>query len=75
MFLHTDTAHAPWTVVKSNDKKRARIEAMRYVLNQLDYADKDTDLVGRPDGRIVGSAASVLPDEDPGHLAGPDGGA
>ena len=35
MFFYTDTADAPWTVVKSNDKKRARVEAMRHVLNQL----------------------------------------
>ena len=64
MFLHTDTPHAPWTVVKSNDKKRARIEAMRYVLNQFDYADKDSELVGKADPHIVGSAANVLSDED-----------
>jgi polyphosphate kinase 2 len=63
MFLRTDTVHAPWTVVKSNDKKRARIEAMRHVLNRLDYADKDTDVVGHPDPKIVGSAASVLSDD------------
>ncbi|SHM40273.1 polyphosphate kinase 2 [Cryptosporangium aurantiacum] len=62
MFLHTDLAEAPWTVVKSNDKKRARVEAMRYVLSQFDYADKDEEVVGRPDPRIVGPAASVLPD-------------
>ena len=37
MFFHTDTADAPWTVVKSNDKKRARIEAMRHVLARFDY--------------------------------------
>jgi polyphosphate kinase 2 len=63
MFLHTDTAHAPWTVVKSNDKKRARIESMRYVLSRLDYTDKEHGLVGHPDPKIVGSAASVLPDD------------
>jgi polyphosphate kinase 2 len=66
MFLHTDTSHAPWAVVKSNDKKRARVEAMRYVLNQFDYADKDEDLIGHADPQIVGSAASVLSDEDTG---------
>ncbi|GAA3384233.1 polyphosphate kinase 2 [Cryptosporangium minutisporangium] len=62
MFLHTDLAEAPWTVVKSNDKKRARVEAMRYVLSRFDYADKDEEVVGEPDPRIVGPAASVLPD-------------
>ncbi|HEV7187943.1 MAG TPA: polyphosphate kinase 2, partial [Blastococcus sp.] len=39
MFLHTDTAEAPWTVIKSNDKKRARLAALRHVLSRLDYAD------------------------------------
>lgn len=66
MFQHTDTPHAPWAVVKSNDKKRARVEAMRYVLNQFDYSDKDEDLVGKADPQIVGSAANVLSDEDTG---------
>jgi polyphosphate kinase 2 len=59
MFFYTDTADAPWTVIKSNDKKRARIAALRYVLHTLDYADKDTEVVGQPDPLIVGSAASV----------------
>jgi polyphosphate kinase 2 len=59
MFFYTDTADAPWTVIKSNDKKRARIAALRYVLYTLDYADKDPEIVGAPDPLIVGSAASV----------------
>jgi polyphosphate kinase 2 (PPK2 family) len=42
MFAYTDTDYAPWTVVKSNDKKRARVNALRHVLHTLDYADKDT---------------------------------
>ena len=62
MFLHTDTDHAPWTVVKSNDKKRARLAAMRHVLDRLDYDEKDTEVVGVPDPLIVGSAADVLED-------------
>ena len=41
MFQHTHTTHAPWTVVRSNDKKRGRVEAIRFVLNRLDYPDKD----------------------------------
>src|SRR5580692_10833347 len=49
MFWTTDTASAPWTVVKSNDKKRARLEAMRHVLSLFDYANKDESIVGRPD--------------------------
>jgi polyphosphate kinase 2 len=63
MFLHTDTADAPWTVIKSNDKKRGRLEAMRYVLTQLDYTDRNADAIGVPDPSIVGSAADVLEDD------------
>jgi hypothetical protein len=63
MFLHTDTAEAPWTVIKSNDKKRARLAAMRSVLFRLDYAGKDPAAVGVPDPLIVGSAADVLDDD------------
>jgi hypothetical protein len=59
MFRTTDTAAAPWTVVKSNDKKRARLEAMRHVLSLFDYADKDRSVVGQPDEKIVGSASTV----------------
>jgi polyphosphate kinase 2 len=60
MFRATDTETAPWTVVKSNDKRRARIEAMRSVLNRYDYADKDPEIVGEPDSRIIGGAATLL---------------
>ncbi|HTQ16153.1 polyphosphate kinase 2 [Mycobacterium sp.] len=56
MFEATDTEIAPWTVVKSNDKKRARINALRYVLARCDYADKDDEVVGEPDPQIVGRA-------------------
>jgi polyphosphate kinase 2 len=84
MFRATDTEVAPWTVVKSNDKKRARIEAMRSVLARFDYADKDDDAVGTPDFRIVGPAATLLEEgeddtslsptpiaPDPDHEPGP----
>ena len=47
MFFETDTADAPWTVVKSDCKKRARLNAMRYALHQLHYADKDLNNIGR----------------------------
>jgi len=60
MFFYTDTADAPWTVVKSNDKKRARLEAMRYVLNRFDYENKDVEVVGTPDPQIVGPAALAV---------------
>jgi polyphosphate kinase len=56
MFFFTDLADAPWTVVKSNDKKRARIEAMRYVLARVPYDGKDEQAVGQPDPLIVGPA-------------------
>lgn len=60
MFFYTDSAHAPWTVVKSNDKKRARLEAMRYVLSQFDYPEKDHKVVGKVDKKIVGRGKSLL---------------
>jgi len=64
MFFHTDTADAPWTVLKSNDKKRARIAALRHVLHTLDYSDKDHALVGDPDPLILGPAASVYENDE-----------
>jgi polyphosphate kinase 2 len=60
MFFSTDTADAPWTVVKSNDKKRGRLEAMRHVLSRFDYDRKDVELVGHPDPLIVGPASQVF---------------
>ena len=56
MFTATDTDYAPWIVVKSNDKKRARINAMRYLLAKFDYDEKDEEVVGEPDPSIVGRA-------------------
>ena len=60
MFAVTDTEHAPWTVIRSNDKKRARLEALRVVLHRLDYDEKDVGVVGRPDPLIAVAAADVL---------------
>src|SRR5262249_143106 len=54
MFFYTDTEDAPWTVVKSNDKKRARLEAMRHILEQYDYEGKDPEVAGSPDGKLLG---------------------
>ncbi|MFP5071941.1 polyphosphate kinase 2 [Pseudonocardia nantongensis] len=54
MFARTHTASAPWTVVDANDKRRGRIEALRWVLFGLDYPTKDPDVVGVPDPLIVG---------------------
>lgn len=56
MFALTDTDVAPWIVVKSNDKKRARLNAMRYVLGKFEYDDKDHEVVGHADPLIVGRA-------------------
>jgi polyphosphate kinase 2 len=56
MFVATDTDYAPWIVVKSNDKKRGRLNAMRFLLSKFDYDDKDPDVVGEPDPLIVGRA-------------------
>ena len=59
MFFYTDTADAPWTVIKSDCKKRARINAMRFVLHALDYDNKDPKVACAPDPRIVGSAKTI----------------
>lgn len=60
MFFYTNTSHSPWTVVKSNDKKRARIECMRYVLSQIPYEGKNHDVVGQPDPLIVSSGEDIF---------------
>ena len=59
MFFETDTADSPWTVVKSDCKKRARLNAMRYVLHKLPYTGKDVAQVGKLDPLIVGRAHVV----------------
>ena len=56
-FMHTDTADAPWTVIKSDCKKRARLNALRYVLTRLTYTNKDLAGIGALDPLIVGRAA------------------
>ena len=56
MFFHTDTADSPWTVIKSDCKKRARLNAMRYVLHALPYKGKDVERIGRVDDLLVGRA-------------------
>jgi polyphosphate kinase 2 len=60
MFFYTDTADAPWTIVKSDDKRRARLEAMRHFLGTLPYPGKDEAVVHAPDPLIVGGAAHVI---------------
>lgn len=68
MFFYTDTADAPWTVIKSNDKKRARLNCMRHFLASIDYPDKDHGIVGMPDPLIVGQAHHVIHRSD--HILG-----
>jgi polyphosphate kinase 2 len=60
MFFYTDTADAPWTIVKSDDKKRARLNCMQHFLSTLDYPGKDRSVVRGPDALIVGSSAHVI---------------
>ncbi len=59
MFFYTDTADAPWTVIKSDCKKRARLNAMRYVLHKLPYSNKDLERIGPLDPLLVGRANVV----------------
>lgn len=59
MFFGTDTADSPWTVIKSDCKKRARLNAMRYVLHKLPYTNKDAAAIGKLDPLIVGRAHVV----------------
>jgi len=68
MFFYTDTADAPWTVVKSNDKKRARLDCMQHFLSQLPYPNKDTSVVRGPDPLIVGPAERVVARDE--HILG-----
>jgi polyphosphate kinase 2 len=54
IFRFTHTAIAPWTVIRANDQRRARLEAIRTVLSEMSYAGKDESVVGKPDPLIVG---------------------
>ena len=70
MFFYTDTAESPWTVINSNEKRRARLEAIRSVLHALDYEHKDAGVAHTPDPLVLRPAAALEfpPDADP--LAG-----
>jgi polyphosphate kinase len=59
MFHYTDPAYAPWTVIKSNDKKRARLEAIKHVLREFDYAGKDEAAIGEPDKAVIGPPSAM----------------
>ena len=58
MFKHTDTSKAPWTVIRTNDKRRGRVNALRAFLSSLDYAGKDESIACAPDPKIVGPLES-----------------
>ncbi len=68
MFFYTDTADAPWTIVKSSDKKRARINCMQHFLGSLDYPNKNKHVVRPPDPLIVGISQHVIGNSD--HVLG-----
>ena len=70
MFFYTDTADAPWTVIKSDDKKRARVAAMQFFLSRLAYPDRDEEVVTGPDPLIAGPATRVVSRDKP-ITAGP----
>jgi polyphosphate kinase len=67
MFHYTDTPHAPWTVIKSNDKKRARLEAIKHVLLKFDYEGKNAEVIGEPDKLLIGPP-SVLSEHNPDRV-------
>jgi polyphosphate kinase 2 len=60
MFFYTDTADAPWVIIKSDDKKRARLNCLQHFLASLDYPNKDAGVVTGPDPLIVGSPSHVV---------------
>lgn len=68
MFFYTDTADAPWTIIKSDDKKRARRNCMQHFLAALDYPDKDERVIRGPDQLIGGRSSRVI--EKDSHLWG-----
>lgn len=72
MFFNTDSAESPWIVIKSTDKKRARLNAMRYVLSKLPYDNKDSKVVGAVDPLIVGRAGALYEKGEYNDLAVPN---
>lgn len=60
MYFYTDTADAPWTIIKSDDKKRARLNCMQHFLSHLNYPDKNPHVVHGPDPLIVGNASQAF---------------
>ncbi len=72
MFVHCDTSDSPWTVIKSDCKKRARLNALRYILQRLPYQEKNLSSVGSVDSLIVGRP-SLVPGAGDDDLAGTGG--
>ncbi len=64
MYFYTDTADAPWTIIKADDKKRARLNCMQHFLSQLDYPGKDTHVVHGPDPLVVGHPPQAIDTDD-----------
>jgi len=62
MFFYTNTTESPWTVIKSNDKKRARLESMRYVLNAFPYDNKNEEIL-QQDPLIISSGEDVFKED------------
>jgi len=59
MFFYTDTNDAPWAIIKSDDKKRARLNCMRHFLHNLNYPGKDPEIANAPDKLIVSSVEDL----------------
>ena len=72
MFAATDSSDAPWTVINSDCKKRARLNAIRYLLLTIPYTDRDLANIGSLDARLVGRPALVSPAAAPATVGAPD---
>ena len=64
MFAHTDTPTSPWIVVRSNDKKRARLNVIRHLLLSIDYKDRDLEAIGDTDDNIIGHGRDLFTKDD-----------
>lgn len=67
MLFYTDTADAPWTIVRDDDKSRARLQAIKHILHTIPYAGKDRAVVKAPDPHIVGSAKAIYEHGENAH--------
>ena len=64
MMFNTDTKDAPWTIIRSDDKKRGRINCMRHFLHKLDYPGKDHDVVVPPNPLIAGTSKEIIESDE-----------